>query len=172
MEKRKYVLLLVFLVFINQIYPQTKVEPDSWGLSCSYSYSFYGVSSILVGPEIRIITTNNGLFNFHNPLSFMTAGFYYKYSFEGNLHYLIINYSILPMIFPHSPDSLFMYFAGINSVYNINDNIFGITPELGISVAGLFTSTYRYNIIFDKNTGNTHEIGIKVFIELRKLGRK
>ena len=169
---RKYLFFLVLLICINKIYSQTKTEPDLLGLSFSYSYSFFGASSILIGSEVLIITTNDGLINNHNPLTIMKTGFYYKYSFQESINYLIINYSILPMIFPDYSDSMFLYSLGINGVYDINHNIFGIAPEIGISFATLFDLTYRYNIMFDKYTENIHEIGIKIFIELIKIRKK
>jgi hypothetical protein len=100
---------------------------------------------------------------YHNP------GF--KYVFGDNI--VNIQYSFIPTFYKIFHDNKIEYDPrmfpllglGVNFSYNINKNIFGISPEININQSvGFFELTLanRYNINFNYN--NSHEIAFTIKI--------
>jgi len=94
-----------------------------------------------------------------------------KYVFGDNI--VNIQYSFMPTFYQILIENKCDYYYlfpvlgfGMNISYNINKNIFGISPQLNINLLTLifikFDLSYRYNINFNYN--NSHEIEFRVGI--------
>jgi hypothetical protein len=159
----------LLIISVSNIYSQTRADLRfELLLSPGYSMSFIQnkniIHSVSLGTELLIVNDK-----IRNPfLSKMlrgsVIGFDYQYSFVEDNNYIKFGYGIFPFFYEERPLLPFFPFLGIYGSYNINKNIFGIAPEIGINWFMLFTLSYRYNIMINEN--NRHELLFKVRIPL------
>ena len=183
--KKGIIFLFILLTNICFLFPQsaeqnksTEVNNNSiliapmFTSAVSYSISDNNKNyfSVLLGTGMMFAN-----FNINNEILsrlflFSILNICYKYSFIEKNNYVMLGYNIFPFMtwdkdWQYSDDP-FMYVIGINGAYNINNNIFSIIPEFGISILTLGSLTYRYNIILHEDTRNVHEFMFRISIPI------
>ena len=157
---------IVFL-FINGVcvYAQevvTLVGHLNYAFSTDFSTDSKGniIYSNSIGQDFSFVNPKINIINW--------AGVNYKF---GNAHVLNLFYLVTPWpdknsIIPSFLWSIYTWGIGVNISYNINENLFGIGPQIDLISIFLFifkiNITYRYTIHFTAE--NSHEIGFKIGI--------
>ena len=164
--KFKLLMILIPLLFIDNIHSQNN-DFKMFSISPAFSVVFdkdHNIDYFLsLGGELFIFKEykNKKHFRFFEINKF---GVFYSYSMKEENNYLSLGYSIMPPIKPGYADYPLRYLIGINGGYNIDKNIFGIIPEIGVTFFVITSLSYRFNIYFDKVLSNKHEFTLKIGI--------
>jgi len=153
---KKYILIILFIFNSTLLFSQTLYFNYSISKNISDGNINHAIGTDLFIPHYSFL---------HIP------GF--RYVFGDNI--VNIQYSLIPLDLVITRPIYLLFGIGANISYNINNHIFGVSPEINITSfhsfgVFCFNLAYRYNINFNYN--NSHEIGFTIKIMNPWLIRK